>query len=77
MHPLGLPDTRLAAVRGIARDFLATDWQDPSEFKHVRQGGRPPAGGDGQQLVSIAGWQQNARRQGWCEWLDRTGVCCA
>lgn len=34
MHPLGLPDTRLAAVRGIARDFLATDWQDPSEFKH-------------------------------------------
>ncbi|KAL4432866.1 hypothetical protein ABPG77_008192 [Micractinium sp. CCAP 211/92] len=34
MHPLGLPETRLAAVTGIARDFLATDWQDPSEFKH-------------------------------------------
>ncbi|KAL4458027.1 hypothetical protein ABPG75_012892 [Micractinium tetrahymenae] len=34
MRPLGLPATRLAAVRGIAHDFLATDWQDPSEFKH-------------------------------------------
>lgn len=34
MRPLGLPATRLAAVRGIARDFLASDWEDPAEFKH-------------------------------------------
>lgn len=34
MHPLGLQDTRLAGVRGLAHDFLAMDWQDPSEFKH-------------------------------------------
>ena len=33
MRPLGLPSTRLAAVRGIARDFLATPWHDPREFK--------------------------------------------
>jgi hypothetical protein len=33
VHPLGLQAIRLAAVRGLARDFLANDWQDPSEFR--------------------------------------------
>lgn len=33
IHPLGLQPTRLAAVRAVARDFLATDWQEPAQFK--------------------------------------------
>ena len=32
MHPLGLGASRLAAVRSIAHGFLATDWQEPSQF---------------------------------------------
>lgn len=34
LNPLGLQATRLAGVRALARDFLATDWEDPTEFKH-------------------------------------------
>lgn len=33
IHPLGLQLDRLAAVRAVARDFLATDWQEPAQFK--------------------------------------------
>jgi hypothetical protein len=33
IHPLGLQPTRLAAVRAVSRDFLATDWQEPAQFK--------------------------------------------
>ena len=35
MRPLGLPATRLAAIRGIARDFLAAPWREPREFKRA------------------------------------------
>ncbi len=34
LHPLGLPHARLGAALDVARGFLASDWQDPSEFKH-------------------------------------------
>lgn len=34
LRPLGLQATRLAGVRGLASDFLAADWSDPSDFKH-------------------------------------------
>lgn len=34
LNPLGLQATRLAGVRALAHDFLATDWEDPTEFKH-------------------------------------------
>eukprot|EP00878_Enallax_costatus_P028967 GHUV01031336.1.p1 GENE.GHUV01031336.1~~GHUV01031336.1.p1 ORF type:complete len:157 (+),score=19.82 GHUV01031336.1:396-866(+) len=33
IHPLGLQPTRLAAVKAVSHDFLATDWQEPSQFK--------------------------------------------
>ncbi|KAI8474540.1 MAG: hypothetical protein J3K34DRAFT_518071 [Monoraphidium minutum] len=32
IHPLGLQPVRIKAARGVARDFLAEDWADPSEF---------------------------------------------
>jgi hypothetical protein len=32
IHPLGLQPVRLRAVRSISRDFLATDWEDPTAF---------------------------------------------
>lgn len=34
LHPLGLPHARLGAALDVARGFLATDWEDPHEFKH-------------------------------------------
>lgn len=33
IRPLGLPSARLGAITGLSRDFLAADWEDPSEFK--------------------------------------------
>ncbi|KAF8072716.1 Mbd4 [Scenedesmus sp. PABB004] len=33
LQPLGLQATRLAAVRAVSRDFLATAWAEPSEFR--------------------------------------------
>lgn len=32
LHPLGMQAMRLKALRNMSRDFLATDWEDPSEF---------------------------------------------
>ena len=32
IHPLGLQPNRLRAVRSISRDFLATEWADPTAF---------------------------------------------
>ncbi|KAI3435504.1 hypothetical protein D9Q98_001570 [Chlorella vulgaris] len=34
LNPLGLQATRLAAVQGVARDYIASDWQQPSDFRH-------------------------------------------
>ncbi|PRW18374.1 Methyl- -binding domain 4 [Chlorella sorokiniana] len=34
LRPLGLPHARLGAALDVAHGFLATDWEDPSEFKH-------------------------------------------
>lgn len=34
LRPLGLPHARLGAARDVALGFLATDWEDPREFKH-------------------------------------------
>lgn len=34
LQPLGLQAVRLQAVWGLAHDFLAADWQSPSDFKH-------------------------------------------
>eukprot|EP00882_Tetradesmus_deserticola_P011744 GHRQ01012425.1.p1 GENE.GHRQ01012425.1~~GHRQ01012425.1.p1 ORF type:complete len:260 (+),score=89.85 GHRQ01012425.1:919-1698(+) len=33
LHPLGLSQARLPAVRAVAQGFLGTDWQEPSEFR--------------------------------------------
>ena len=74
VHPLGLQAIRLAAVRGLARDFLATEWQDPSEFRGC---GRFVAdswrifcrgGSGGQQGVSLQG-VDDKNLQRYLRWL--------
>jgi hypothetical protein len=64
IHPLGLQPVRLKAVRGIARDFLATEWEDPTAFygcgKFVADSYRIFCRGD----VSGAGAAQGRRLYG-------------
>lgn len=68
VHPLGLPAARLGAVTGLARGFLAADWQDPAEFKgfgafssdsfHVFCRGRlSPAGVEDRSLLRYLRWR--------------------
>jgi hypothetical protein len=33
LHPLGLQASRMAAVKSVSHNFLATDWQTPAEFQ--------------------------------------------
>ena len=33
LHPLGLQANRMAAVRSVSHNFLATDWHTPAEFQ--------------------------------------------
>lgn len=68
VHPLGLPAARLGAVTGLASGFLATDWQDPAEFKgfgafssdsfHIFCRGRlAPGGVDDRSLLRYLRWR--------------------
>lgn len=33
LHPLGLQASRMAAVKSVSHNFLATDWDTPAEFQ--------------------------------------------
>jgi hypothetical protein len=33
LHPLGLQASRMAAVKSVSHNFLATAWQTPAEFQ--------------------------------------------
>ncbi|PSC72795.1 DNA glycosylase isoform A [Micractinium conductrix] len=70
MHPLGLGASRLAAVRSIAHGFLATDWQEPSQFHgcgkfvsdsyHIFcRGQRSAAGVEDKNLLRYLRWRQS------------------
>jgi hypothetical protein len=72
LHPLGLQATRLAAVRGVATDFLATSWSQPSDFKHCGRfvcdswrifccGQRSAAGVEDKNLLRYLRWLLHGR----------------